>query len=166
MSSCATRVQFLAFRLLSKPMISPNGWLPRSRTVLEASFCGRHFTNAPRATCTLCSNHEYQKKPTCCRRFLWYPHRMLASKLPVCLWSYSKQASACDLVKRSCGSSLPCRHQDNNPAGAGLLSWYPQTDSNRYLLLRTELFYPLNYGDKEARRGLCYYFLRGCVNRS
>lgn len=25
--------------------------------------------------------------------------------------------------------------------------WYPREDSNLYLLLRTEVFYPLNYGD-------------------
>ena len=32
-----------------------------------------------------------------------------------------------------------------------LHAWYPRRDSNADLLLRTELFYPLNYGDVASR---------------
>ena len=39
-------------------------------------------------------------------------------------------------------------------------TWYPQTDSNRYLLLRTELFYPLNYGDSSSRTPLSRFAYR------
>jgi len=39
--------------------------------------------------------------------------------------------------------------------------WCPRRDSNAELLLRTELFYPLNYGDEEGKAQVC-----ACINLS
>ena len=99
----------------------------------------------------------YIKRLTDGESFYWCPHQEYIRYIRCLSRSELLREPACYRTSASLYGSTPDAKQ--KPDRCRAFTWCPHQESNLELLLRTELFYPLNYGDDNREYTLKYLHL-------